>query len=109
MVLRYYHTASGKDLISEYINQLPTNEKVDGYHVLECLEQGKFDSVEVKQWEGKIKEVYFIKHNRIFFIIDEGTTIYVIHACRKQKNKTERRDADIVRKRAKEIFAILKK
>ena len=78
---------------------------VDGYHVLQSLEKGNFDGLDIKTWEGKIKEVYFIKHNRIFFIIHEGSTIYVIHACRKQKNKTERRDVKIIKQRANEIIA----
>ena len=105
MVLKNYQSSSGVDLISKYIDKLPTDEKVDGYHVLKCLEKGDFDSIDVKTLDGKIKEVYFIKHNRIFFIIHEGSTIYVIHACRKQKNKTERRDVKIVKQRAKELFA----
>ena len=29
--------------------------------------------------------------------------IYLLHACRKQKNKTEKRDKDLVRKRASEL------
>ena len=35
--------------------------------------------------------------------------IYLLHACRKQKNKTEKTDAEIVRKRAKELGKQLNK
>jgi len=35
--------------------------------------------------------------------------IYLLHACRKQKNKTEKKDAHIVRKRAKELNKMLGK
>lgn len=35
--------------------------------------------------------------------------MYLLHACRKQKNKTEKKDRRIVIKRAKEIGSLLKK
>lgn len=35
--------------------------------------------------------------------------IYLLHACRKQKNKTEKKDKNIVIKRAKELGILLKK
>ena len=37
---------------------------------------------------AKIREVYFYKHNRIFYITVDGNDIYLLHACKKQKNKT---------------------
>ena len=51
----------------------------------------------------KIYEVYFQKHNRIFYITIDNNNIYLLHACRKQKNKTEKTDKKIVIKRAKEL------
>lgn len=56
-----------------------------------------------------IYEVYFQKHNRIFYIMVDKDNIYLLHACRKQKNKTEKKDANIVRKRAKELSKLLGK
>ncbi|MDO4266864.1 MAG: type II toxin-antitoxin system RelE/ParE family toxin [Eubacteriales bacterium] len=91
-----------------YINRLPLDEKIDGLDVLQQMQYGNFDSIYTKSWEGNIKEAYFYKHNRIFYFIADGENIYLLHACRKQKNKTEKRDADIVRKRAKELQAFLK-
>lgn len=102
-----YTSSSGKDLIMDYIGQLPLDEKVDGMDVLQQMELGNFDCIHVKTWEGKIKEVYFYKHNRIFFMIACGDSIYLLHACRKQKNKTTKKDAAIVRKRAKELEKLL--
>lgn len=49
------------------------------------------------------REVYFYKHNRIFYITVDGNDIYLLHACKKQKNKTEKKDSKIVKKRAKEL------
>lgn len=103
MTLHSYFSDSGKDLILEYINNLSEEEKTDGFSVLECMENGEFDKIKFKHWEKKVYEVYFQKHNRIFYITADKENIYLLHACKKQKNKTEKKDAKIVRKRAIEL------
>ncbi|MDO4339328.1 MAG: type II toxin-antitoxin system RelE/ParE family toxin [Eubacteriales bacterium] len=103
MNLHYYQSNSGKNLIFEYIDSLPTDEQVDGYSVLKCLEDGKMEQVRFKRWEKKIYEVYFYKHNRIFYVTIDADNMYLLHACRKQKNKTEKKDKKIVEARAKEL------
>lgn len=109
MTLHSYYSNSGKDLILEYINSLPASEKVDGLTVMGYMEKGEFDKILFKRWEKKVYEVYFQKNNRIFYIAVDKENIYLLHACRKQKNKTEKTDANIVRKRAKELGRELKK
>lgn len=103
MLLHTYTTTSGKDLILEYIESLTEDEKVDGLSVMESLQNGETDGLLIKTWEKKIKEVYFYKHNRMFFVIPDGNNLYILHACRKQKGKTEKTDAKLVKKRAKEL------
>ena len=73
------------------------------------MENGEFDKINFKRWQKKVYEVYFQKHNRIFYITVDKDNIYLLHACRKQKNKTEKQDADIVKKRAKELGKELNK
>ena len=109
MTLHSYYSNSGKDLILDYINNLPENEKIDGFSVMECMEKGEFDKIRFKHWKKKVYEVYFQKHNRIFYIVVDKENIYLLHACRKQKNKTEKTDAKIVRKRASELGKYLGK
>lgn len=109
MIVNHYCSNSGKDLILDYINSLPEDEKVDGFSVLQCLEKDEMDKIKCKCWQKKIYEVYFFKHNRIFYIIADKNNIYLLHACRKQKNKTEKKDSKIVIKRAKELEKILGK
>lgn len=84
-------------------------EQFDGLTVLQCLENDEWDKVEYKRWQKKVYEVYFYKNNRIFFIVEDGENIYLLHACRKQKNKTEKSDKEIVIKRAKELGSMLGK
>ena len=109
MKLHTYESSSGRDLIMEYINTLSKPEIVDGLSVLQSMENGRMDELNIKPWQGKIWEVYFYKHNRIFYVTVEGDNIYLLHACRKQKNKTEKTDKNIVITRAKELGKLLNK
>ena len=103
MNIHHYHTAGGKNLILDYINSLSKMEIIDGLSVLEKFEKNELAHLNIKPWQGKISEVYFYKHNRIFYIAVDGQNVYMLHACRKQKNRTEKRDSEIVIKRAKEL------
>jgi len=67
------------------------------------MEDDRLDELSIKTWRGSIQEVYFFRHNRIFYVAIENEKAYLLHACRKQKNKTEKKDADIIIKRAKEL------
>ena len=103
MKIHTYQSASGRDLIAEYIDTLAEVEQVDAFSVLQCMEKGEFDKIQFKQWQKRVYEVYFYKHNRLFYIIADGDNLYLLHACRKQKNRTEKKDKNIVIKRAKEL------
>lgn len=109
MKVHSYCTNSGKDLILEYIDSLSDEERIDAFSVLECMEKAEFEKIFYKRWEKKIYEVYFRKHNRIFYVIADGENIYLLHACRKQKNQTERKDKKNVVERAKELGRLLGK
>lgn len=103
MKIHRYTTNSGKDVIMDYINSLTIAEKIDALSVLECMEKNEMNKIQFKRWQKKIYEVYFRKHNRIFYITVDNNNIYLLHACRKQKNNTEKKDKKIVIQRAKEI------
>lgn len=109
MFLHTYKSNSGRDMIMEYIDSLSVPEQVDAFSVLECMGNGEFDKLLFKQWSKKVYEVYFRKHNRIFYITVDNKDIYLLHACRKQKNRTEKTDKKIVISRAKELGTLLGK
>jgi len=109
MELHHYKTSGGKDLIRDYLNKLSKAEKTDGFSVLEKLEEGKFEELVIKPWRGKVSEVYFYKDNRMFYVIADENNMYILHACRKQKNRTETTDSDKVIRRAKRLGEILSK
>ena len=109
MQLHFYESSSGRNLIFDYIDNLSVDEQVDGYSVLEHLERNELDQIQCKQWKRKIYEVYSYRHNRIFYVTVDGTDIYLIHACRKQKNRTEMKDKMTVERRARKLGSILGK
>lgn len=103
MKIHTYQSSSGRDFIREYIDSLTDAEQIDALSVFQCMEKGEFDQIQFKQWEKRIYEVYFLKHNRLFYIIADKENLYVLHACRKQKNRTEKKDKKLVINRAKEL------
>ena len=103
MNVHKYKTTGGKDVIIDYINSLSKVERVDGLTVLKCLEENRMDELTIDRWQGKVYEIYFYRHNRLFYVAIENTDAYLLHACRKQKNKTEKADSDKVIRRAKEV------
>ncbi len=103
MKIYTYHSDSGRDKIMEYIETLSLVEQIDAFSVLACMENDEFEKIEFKRWHKKIYEVYFQKHNRLFYVVADKENLYLLHACKKQKNRTEQKDKNKVLKRAREL------
>lgn len=106
MIIHTYRTIGGKDLIREFINSLTHEEKVEGLSILERLENGSIDVLDclnIKKFKGKIWEIKFRKFNRIFYVLLKDDNIYLLHACKKQKNAAELFDKRLAQQRAREI------
>ena len=68
MNVHTYHTKGGKDLIREYLDSLPLRESVEGYFIIESLEQKSIDFLEninTRQLEKKLWEIKYPRHNRM--------------------------------------------
>ena len=106
MKLYFYKTIGGKNLILEFIHTLSKEEEAEALYILSILEEGNqnvFEHLDVKHFTDKIYEIKFRKHNRLFYVLKNNEDLYILHACKKQKNKAEKNDRNIVLKRAKEI------
>ncbi len=104
MEVENYHNANGKDIIRDEISKINNRDaREDAYDKLESLEENDYCDLEYKEWKGKIKEIYFHRgrYRMFFYIIDN--CVYILHVCKKEKNKTEKKDSDIVLKRYKEL------
>ncbi|MGB7594644.1 MAG: type II toxin-antitoxin system RelE/ParE family toxin [Erysipelotrichaceae bacterium] len=106
MIVHTYRTSGGKDLIREFIDSLTHEERVEGLIILERLENGsisELDNLNIKKIEGKVWEIKFWRFNRIFYVLENKQDIYLLHACKKQKNAVELIDKQLAKQRAKEI------
>lgn len=104
-----YCTRSGKDVIRSYLEGLSTHEKIEGYYILEKLEDVGFDALQTlntRQIDGKLWEIKFWRHNRLYYVIYHKESVYIVHACKKQKNKAENRDIQCAIERAKEALGV---
>lgn len=107
MKIKTYKTLGGKDLILEYIDKLNLKERYIGYAIIELLTEHGIDGLlglETRQLQGKLWEIKFYKHNRVFYIIVEKEIVYLLHACKKQKGKAEKFEIETALKRMNEII-----
>lgn len=85
-------------------------EKTDILELLSSLQknaQGTLESSKIKKIKAVEVKIYeIIKGSLRVFYIPYGGDIYIVHICRKQKNKTELKDIKLAEKRAKEIHRI---
>lgn len=90
MKIHHYVTSGGKDLILEYIDELPKNERAEGLLVLEKLSEEGYEALSVlktRQLRGKLWEIKFFEDNRIMYVVADGENIYLVHACKNKKEE----------------------
>lgn len=107
MQVHFYKSFGGKNLIIDYLEELPVKEKAEGYYVIELLEKEgtqAFDYLKTRQIERKLWEIKFYRSNRIFYVLVDSENIYLLHACKKQKGKAEKFEIDKAKSRLKEII-----
>jgi phage-related protein len=98
-----WQTAGGKNEIEEYFCNTTQYEQAEYYKVKNEIETKGYTALlqlntrklYEKLWEIKISQ------NRIMYVVVDSDNVYFIHACKKEKNKTEKHDLDKAIKRAK--------
>jgi len=104
MKIHDYYTAGGKNLIKEYLHNLPAAERTYGYAIRhKIIKDGlkAFDGLDTRQLRGKLWEIKF-SDNRIMYVIFDSNNVHFLHACQKQKGKAEKFELDKAIQRAKE-------
>ena len=61
-----------------------------------------FQELDTRHLRGKLYEIKY-KNNRVMYIIRDGDNVYFLHACQKQKDKTEDFELEKAMSRAKEL------
>lgn len=106
-----YSTSGGKDLIKEFLDSLEKRQKATGYKILEKLESdgvSALEGYETRQLKNKLWEIKFYRHNRLMYVLVDEDNIYILHACKKQKNKAEKFELDKAINRATELDNLFK-
>ncbi len=106
MNVHTYYTNGGKDLIREYLDNLPKRESVEGYFIIESLEAeglSFLENLNTRQLERKLWEIKYPRHNCIFYVLVDDSNIYFLHVCKKQEGKAEKFELEKARNRMKEI------
>jgi len=104
-----YCTSGGKNVIKDYLHDLPSEERTQGYlirHSIVLNGLKAFEVLNTRQLKGKLWEIKF-SDNRIMYVIVDKDNVYFLHACKKQKGKAEKFELDTAIKRAKEQGFIL--
>ena len=98
-----YKTKGGKNLIMEYIDSLPEDQKLELYDIRSEIRQNGIDAFEkltTRQLVGKMWEIK-ASQNRVMYVIASKDVVAFLHACKKQKGKAEKKELDKALKRAK--------
>ena len=89
-----YATAGGKNLILEYIDNLPSTERMQLYELRSEIRETGLEAVEklnTRQLKGKLWEIK-VSQNRIMYVILDCDRVVFLHICKKQKGKAEKQE-----------------
>ncbi len=98
-----YKTAGGKNLITEYIDELPKSEKLELYDIRNEIRKSGLDAFEklnTRQLRGKLWEIKS-SQTRIMYVIINENGVAFLHICKKQKGRAEKQELEKAIKRAK--------
>ena len=102
-MIHCYKTSGGKNVIVSFINKLEKRDREDLLALLAELEKdilGTLSTVKTRKIKDPVLEIK-LNSVRIFYALKDSD-IYLLHACMKQKNKTESKDKECALKRAKQ-------
>lgn len=92
MEIHDYTTSGGKDLIIEYIENLPIAAQVEIYSVRELIQNKGIEAftdylvtrpLYKKLWEIKVSQ------ERIMYVIRDKNAVYFLHICKKAERKNK--------------------
>jgi phage-related protein len=102
--IRYYRSARGDEPVREYVEALPSRERDDWDEVLTLLGLFGLEApVSLRQLEGKLWEIRLGRH-RVAYVIVRGPEMVLLHAFKKQAQRTARSDLDLALRRAREVL-----
>ena len=99
-----YSTSGGKNLILEYIKDLPYALKAEILDTRQLIREKGIDAFLLLTTRQLYKKLWEIKisQERIMYVIQDQESVYFLNICKKQKGKAEKQELEKAKKRAKE-------
>jgi len=102
--INYYRTARGDEPVRDYVRALSPRERDVWDETLALLEAFGSDApVSLRQLQGKLWEIRVGRH-RVAYVLLAGSQMVLLHAFKKQGQRTPRRDIELALRRAKEVL-----
>jgi phage-related protein len=102
--IRYYRTARGDEPVRDYVAGLPARERDDWDEALMLLGLFGLDApTSLRQLEGKLWEIRLGRH-RVAYVLISGAEMVLVHAFKKQGQRTPRRDLDLALQRCRQVL-----
>jgi phage-related protein len=100
MRIVHFKQPSGKEPVREYILSLTKSEAAKVTTALEDIEKNGLDGTVVilKPIEGKLWEIK-LPVQRIFYVIISGPTMVLLHAFKKEGQKTPQKEKKLAKQR----------
>jgi phage-related protein len=104
MRIRFWTSSSGRSPVANWLENLPLTDRAKIAAILAQIEQVGFETagcdfrqIQGKLWELKIRSIG--GGFRIFYITITGPEMILLHALRKTKQKTPKKDLELALKR----------
>ena len=109
MELKFFITKDGKQPVLEFIRSLEKPDRTKIYGCLDSVEMLGFETprVEFRQIEGKLWEIKIKTVSggyRIFYISIHHNILVLLHAFKKQSQKTPPKEIKTAKNRLKEVI-----
>ena len=97
-----YSTSGGKNLILEYIKDLPDALKAEILDTRQLIREKGIDAFLLLTTRQLYKKLWEIKisQERIMYVIQDQESVYFLNICKKQKNRNWRKLRNVLKKPA---------
>lgn len=108
MEVIFYRTAAGSEPVREYFAELPLSEKAAAADAFSAIRKHGFRApgIVFRHMQGKLWEfrVLGTVSHRVFYVSVDGPTMVLLHAFKKQGQKTPIRELRLAVRRMKETL-----
>lgn len=105
MKIIYFRQQSGREPVRDYICALSKKDAAQVLAALADIEEHGLDNtvINLKPIDGKLWEIKLSAH-RIFYVVLTGPMMVLLHAFKKEGQKTPLKDRELAKKRMKLVL-----